>query len=276
MNSNFELITPAIAHELLKHNVKNRKPKLGLVAKYTRAMTNGEWKVTHQGIAINCDGTLLDGQHRLLAVVASGVSVMMMVTRGVPSESQVAMDDHCPRSVSDALSLRTGRLVNQHLIAVAKGCVNYGGTGAEGNLRLSKLETEKVMQRLTSGLEFVRPFICGTKERGVTAAPVWSAVCLAYYYVQDLDRLSDFCRTLKRVRDPNRGDFAAITLRESLIKSGLASGGGTARKTAFLKAQRAIVAFLERQDIRKLYSTSTYYVWPIVNPLRDNAEEAAA
>ncbi len=43
-------------------------------------MREGHWDTTHQGIAIASDGTLVDGQHRLLAIVESGVTVRMNVT----------------------------------------------------------------------------------------------------------------------------------------------------------------------------------------------------
>lgn len=274
MNSTVEMITPEYARQILEHNTKNRKPRTGLVAQYARAMERNDWKLTHQGIAINCDGTLLDGQHRLLAVISSGVTVRMLVTRGVPSDSQVAMDDHCPRSVSDALTLMSGQNFDQHVCAIAKACVNLGGK--QGNMRLSKPETYEVFTRLADGFAFIREFTSGTRERGVSSAPVWAAVALAYYYEPDVKRLKEFCQTLRRSRHPEPGDFAAITLREWLLKAGASAGGSTARLETFRKTQRAILAFIDRQDIRKLYGNDSKYRWPLVNTVRDNGEEVAA
>lgn len=274
MNSTVELITPEYARQILEHNTKNRKPRTGLVAQYARAMERNEWKLTHQGIAINCDGTLLDGQHRLLAVISSGVTVRMLVTRGVPSDSQVAMDDHCPRSVSDALTLMSGQNFDQHVCAIAKACVNLGGK--HGNMRLSKPETYEVFTRLADGFAFIGNFTSVGREKGVSSAPVWAAIVLAYYYERDIVRLAEFCMTLRRSVRAEPGDFAAITLREWLLKSGASSGGLAARQETFRKTQRAIIAFMARQDIKKIYGSDSKYRWPLVNTVRDNQEEVAA
>jgi hypothetical protein len=42
-------------------------------------MKAGRWLETHQGIAFDTDGRLIDGRHRLMAVAASGVTVRMWV-----------------------------------------------------------------------------------------------------------------------------------------------------------------------------------------------------
>lgn len=40
---------------------------------------NKRYQLTHQGIAIGVDGTLLDGQHRLLAIAKAGISVPIVI-----------------------------------------------------------------------------------------------------------------------------------------------------------------------------------------------------
>ncbi len=67
-------ITPEAATAILKGNKGNRKPRQSHIEALADAMLRGEWKQTHQGIAISPTGKLLDGQHRLLAVVKSGSS----------------------------------------------------------------------------------------------------------------------------------------------------------------------------------------------------------
>lgn len=61
-------VTPAQAQEWLKQNTSNRKLSKVAVEKYRRDMEAGRWKLTHEGIAFDSDGVIVDGQHRLMAV----------------------------------------------------------------------------------------------------------------------------------------------------------------------------------------------------------------
>lgn len=100
-------ITPAMAEGWLKMNYEgNRKLRQTRVDRWAREMTLGRWRVTHQGIAFNLNGQLVDGQHRLAAIVASGCTVSMMVTRGV--EDFDALDQGATRSFSDVTQMPAG------------------------------------------------------------------------------------------------------------------------------------------------------------------------
>jgi hypothetical protein len=68
-------------------------------------MLNGNWVLTHQGIAISKSGKLIDGQHRLAAVVKANVPVEMMVFSGLDDESIFAIDQSRPRSKFDAIKI---------------------------------------------------------------------------------------------------------------------------------------------------------------------------
>ena len=73
-------ISPEQAKKWLEKNDNNRNINYAKVKKMAKDMKEGHWDTTHQGIAIASDGTLVDGQHRLLAIVESGVTVRMNVT----------------------------------------------------------------------------------------------------------------------------------------------------------------------------------------------------
>jgi len=99
--SSVEKITPELACEYLEKNTNNRTIRSGRINELSGAMLRGEWMLTHQGIAFAKNGELIDGQHRLLAVVKSGVTVEMMVTRGCAPETFKALDLHSKRTASD-------------------------------------------------------------------------------------------------------------------------------------------------------------------------------
>ena len=98
-------IGPDEAKALLVANKDNRKLRPGRVAFYSRTMTEQGWRLTHQGIAFGTDGTGIDLQHRLHAVIESGATIEIMVTEGLSKSAFEAIDQHERRSVADALRL---------------------------------------------------------------------------------------------------------------------------------------------------------------------------
>ena len=77
-------ITPDMARDMLTRNMKHNRPALkNTVHGYARLMKNGNWNLTHQGIAFDEDGELIDGQHRLHAIIEANIPVRMNVTYNV-------------------------------------------------------------------------------------------------------------------------------------------------------------------------------------------------
>lgn len=102
----FMLITPEIARNLLDNkNVRNRKLSPIKVNIYSQELTDGKWRITHQGIAFYEDGVLADGQHRLEAIVRTGVSIIMLVAFGLSYESAIFIDEGKSRSVADVSAI---------------------------------------------------------------------------------------------------------------------------------------------------------------------------
>lgn len=103
----FEIVNidPDEAKRLLKSNAGNRRLDPGTVDRYAGAMRRGEWKLSHQGVAIDRDGVLLDGQHRLAAIVKAGVSIRLAVVRQVDRDAFSVLDTGKRRGAGDTLRL---------------------------------------------------------------------------------------------------------------------------------------------------------------------------
>ena len=85
-----------------------------MVDSYALDMKRGYWALNHQGICFDEDGTLIDGQHRLAAIVLSGKTIKMYVFRNMQKQYgqngelgfvQDTIDDMKKRSVGDKLKL---------------------------------------------------------------------------------------------------------------------------------------------------------------------------
>ncbi|MFD3336106.1 hypothetical protein ACFWV1_26180 [Streptomyces sp. NPDC058700] len=100
-------ITPHLATELLKRNTRNRSLRDRAVGDYARDMTAGNWVINGEAIKLATNGDVLDGQHRLHAIVKANLSTDMFVVIGLDPETQETMDSGRKRSTGDALSLRS-------------------------------------------------------------------------------------------------------------------------------------------------------------------------
>ena len=79
-----EKITPAKAKEYLKKNTDNyRKLSRATVTRYAEAMKAGRWELNGEPIVFAESGILKDGQHRLAAIIRSGMTIETNVSRGV-------------------------------------------------------------------------------------------------------------------------------------------------------------------------------------------------
>jgi hypothetical protein len=98
-------VTPEMAKLLLKQNSNNRRLTQANVDFLASQIVRGDWKLTHQGIAVSESGRLLDGQHRLAAVIKAGVPAQMMLTAGLPDDIFDVLDIGRARRASDVLSI---------------------------------------------------------------------------------------------------------------------------------------------------------------------------
>ncbi len=111
-------IGPEQAQALLAKNTNNRKIVPTTVNKYVSEMRAGTWLLDGAPIRIAKDGTLLDGQHRLTAVVVSETTQKFVIVEGLEPETQGVMDTGRKRSLGDMLVMR-GETNAMHLAALA-------------------------------------------------------------------------------------------------------------------------------------------------------------
>jgi hypothetical protein len=98
-------ITPTDATNWLKGNNNNRPVRARHVEFLAREMLSNNWQVNGQAIIIAEDEQVLDGQHRLLAIIESGVSIQSLVVYGITEDAFKTIDTGAVRTGSDALHM---------------------------------------------------------------------------------------------------------------------------------------------------------------------------
>lgn len=98
-------IGPEEARSLLSANSRNRPLSPSRVKALAGQMARGEWRVNGDTLRLSKTGRLLDGQHRLHAIIESGVTQDYIVVRGLDDESFDTIDIGAARKASELLAL---------------------------------------------------------------------------------------------------------------------------------------------------------------------------
>lgn len=112
------MIDAATARRWLSSNTNNRNVRQTIVERYRNDMVNGRWTFAGDPIRFGVDGVMQDGQHRLLALAETDLTLPMLVIRGLPAESMRVMDQGARRTPGDQLSLRGVKDANAIAAAV--------------------------------------------------------------------------------------------------------------------------------------------------------------
>jgi hypothetical protein len=107
METSLTLISPQRAKELLEQNTCNRTLRENHVKNLASDMLNGLWRdKTGESIKFTKSGQLIDGQHRLHAVIRSGKSIRFMICEGLDANVMDVIDTGIKRNASDVLFLK--------------------------------------------------------------------------------------------------------------------------------------------------------------------------
>ena len=105
MKATIKVITPEEARILLSNNKNNRPLRQKTVLQYAAQMKKGAWMLNGQGISLSKTGNILDGQHRLSAIISSECSIEMLVIEDVEDDTFTTYDVGKNRSTSDMFAI---------------------------------------------------------------------------------------------------------------------------------------------------------------------------
>lgn len=210
-------IGPSEAESLLAQNTHNRRLNANTVETYAHAMSRGEWQFDGAPIRISDEDVLLDGQHRLRAVILSDTVQEFSIWRGVPSTSQDTMDIGRKRTLADALVLRGNKN------AVALSALSYIAMAWDSGTRGPSLVSAKANVQIPECLAFIEanPSLADAALLGKQLSKsfpgqtrIWSLAAYLFYRVDATD--AEYFFDKLRNGDGLAADSPILLLRNSM------------------------------------------------------------
>lgn len=285
MHSQIEMISPAQAKEYLERAIPNRRINDGTVTRYADDMQAGRWINNGQPLVFNEAGQLLDGQHRLRAVIVSGRTMAFLVVRGVPSVAMETLDTGRSRSTQDVLSLK-GYKNAASIAAAARIIWNYAASVGV-TYTPSKPTLVKFIDNHPKFVLDAVPWVEGHKQNLFPRAPVAAVLALATESAQLNDEAKKFADGIFYGEGLYKGD-ARFTLRRFMesLRARHTYSGSSVTVPVFAATARAWTAYSQGQSLEALKfapnpskeNTKIFgYAqadWPDVPDLHTRVEEA--
>ena len=106
MKTEIKTITPEVARIMLGTNKENNRALNEKTVKfYAHQMTSGQWKLTGEAIKISSAGVLIDGQHRLNALIRANKSIDFLIVYDIDDSAFAYIDTGLTRSPGDLFKI---------------------------------------------------------------------------------------------------------------------------------------------------------------------------
>jgi hypothetical protein len=237
------LVTPEMAMKWLEGEAHNRALRSSVVERYARDMKAGKWQLTHEAIAFDFNKVLIDGQHRLWAVIESKVPIRFMVARDVRPETRAVINSGLARTDVDHLQFGYDMRVTPMHAAIAK---RLFGSALMNKTRPTTDELRLILINHSKAIDFsVSAFT--RIIRGITIAPVMTVIMRAFYHA-DHDKLRHFVEVLCSGRMMDMNEEPIIMLRNFLLERGATT------TIQYAKTERSLKAYLNEEKLSTLYA----------------------
>lgn len=259
MTMTYELITPEIAAKIMENNTGNRSLSRGTVRAYAQDMIHGNWSSNvGSAISIDRDGILRDGQHRLAAVIESGVSVWMWVCRNV--DHYGVYDNNRKRSNSDQIAIMRpdyeAPYRSTKYVAIARYMITHA-VGDDFQRKASPMEVIEFTDKHKEALDkFFLRIKFGTIPK-IGIAPVYLSMFMAFSAGVEFEKIEHFYDVLSTGMSTKQEEFPIIAYRNYLKDA----SGLHMTMQEIMRCQYAIKKFLSGSCTKKTMVPKEL-IWP--------------
>ena len=244
------------ASAYMKFNTRNRPLNKLHAEQFRDAMSDGDWWMNGETIIFSICGALLNGQHRLWAIMSSGVEVDLMVVRGIDPDAFRTIDGVRSRRASDILAMDGEKNATGVAAAVQAllGFVNDQGRIHSGGFRAGRKATAAVCDRVLETHPGLRESVAMMKRNTLFRGQ--QAALLHYLFgLVDPLRADEFAKVL----DGGDSDIGRpfVLFREALVRNPMRSELRAAHSARAVKAFNAECAGI-RPKMLKFISGETF------------------
>src|SRR5215469_2042244 len=245
-------VTPEVATTWLRLNKSNRPLRKATIVRLAKMMEKGEFKDDHPDhIMFDENGYLINGQHRLHAIVRSQKTAQMRVLRHVPRDMAYHIDIGVRRTIEDSVWIADGEKVDRLGLKLLTRFAGGGWVASSGTLPYTREELIAIYEKYQEALAAVAALFIEHKQ-GSARAAIRAAVVRGWVArTPERKRIRQFILTLctGRYENPDE-DSAAMVLRDYLLQN---SGKRTVREQHLYQATNwALGQFLERAKVARV------------------------
>lgn len=247
--SEFVLITPDMARELLEWNNNPRKRVKRLqVESYARDMKNGRWIQTSESVDLDHRGYAFNGQHRLNAIILADQPQVLYMTFNCQVEARYPVDSGVKRNTTEKISIILDNPIGTKLTAVCRSMMR----GVDMNpVKYSDAEITEFALKYKDVIEYVAKRCKGHRSDVIAVL----AKAILYY---GMDRMELFIQRFSDVMFTSK-DLPEKRLYEFLQT---ARHTGAAQASTYRKTVAAVGHYIKNREIRALYERETdIFTW---------------
>jgi hypothetical protein len=250
----WEEFDPERAEKTLdESNVDNRCISTDRAIRYATEMESGAWREDNeQALMFDWDGKLMNGAHRLAAVMLSKTTQRFWVIRGLDPELRKVVDQGKSRSLLDALNMAGHHGGGNHYVAAIKKV--YACTPTMHRIYWTADTFEEAEKAVGPSVRALEDFFNATR-RGLTRSIMWALCAKALDYL-DHSVVEEFLQIFLTGESKGRAkDRSVIKLRDYFLEQAGIKGRALDEKLLYQKSQAVLQAFADGRVLTKLYAT---------------------
>lgn len=196
------IITPEMAVEMLDANRLNRPLDQNTINRIVRQITKGLWKFNGDTIKISADRDILDGQHRLWAVIEAKRPIETLIAFGVSCEAFDTIDTLRKfRTLGDTIALEGQVRYRAHIGTALSWLIRYEqGILETYKTPIHKIENSDIKEAFRANPNIVQAVSRTAPMRRLVNVPIMAF----FYYVLSMQNAGLAEQMVETLIDPSR------------------------------------------------------------------------
>lgn len=261
MKATVETITPERAKEYLERNMINRHISINRVNAYKDSIIRGDWQLNGEAIKFNKKGELIDGQHRLTAIIKANKPIEAVVIRGIAEDVDI-IDRGRSRSIRDTLMMQG---YDKSLITHSTvGVVNLHNSYQNNITVSSDSYIKEFLDKYPENLIFAYKCVSIRNQKSnarIRTSPFQLALFYALECGVNKEEVFKFSDIASSGFYKNEYETSAVVLRNDIIDDRITCLNYSERLKTMFAVENALNDFICKKPRQRTYSTCKIGVW---------------